>query len=313
MRYIVTYLLVIVNFFLTYHQLSAQQTAQYTQWSLNQLFINPAHSGIKSCADLHSLYRMQWVGFDGAPKTGILTFTVPLKSKRKEFLSPRFGMGLRFENDHIGQFSSNRINISYAGHFNFSQDTRLSLGLYAGIIQLGYDPSKAITYEPDPAVHREANIVLPDASFGAWWNSKKYYVGLTIQNLMSSKWVDIGNNSKYRLHVLLNGGYKQRITEKISMLPAIMIKIPPQGKYALDIQAMIDFSNKVNFGIGYRNTDAILIFAGFKYKQQLSIQYSFDYTLSGLQNFSKNTHEVSFAFTTCKPENKDNIRCPLFE
>lgn len=308
-----TYCFSICFIFLLGLQSRAQQTPQVTQWSSNQLYINPAHSGIKPCADIHTLYRMQWIGFDGAPKTGILTFTAPIKTKRREFLSARQGIGFRFENDQIGHFSTNRINLSYAAHFNFTQDTRLSLGLYAGMIQVGFDASNSKTIDPDPAVHKEANFIVPDAAFGAWWNGKNYYLGLTLQNLIHSTWTDLGNDSKYHFHTLFNGGYRQRINDNVTLMPAFLIKIPPHAKYALDIQAMIDFANKVNLGIGYRNTDAILCFAGFKLNQQLSIQYSFDYTLSAIKIGSNNTHEVSISYTTCKPENKDKTRCPLFD
>jgi len=116
-----------------------QQIAQFSQWSFHQFALNPAHAGIKSCIDLHTLYRAQWLGFSGAPRSGMLTLCAPLKSKRNEFLSARHGIGLRFENDRIGQLSTNRLNVAYAGHFNFSRDNRLSLGIYGGVIQMGYD------------------------------------------------------------------------------------------------------------------------------------------------------------------------------
>jgi hypothetical protein len=82
---------------------------------------------------------------------------------------------------------------------------------------------------------------------------------------------------------------------------------------ALDLQLMADFDNKLNIGIGYRTADAITLFAGMKFNQRLSIQYSFDLTLSALRKASSNTHELSLSFSTCKPENTNQSRCPLFE
>lgn len=290
----------------------AQQLPQYTQWSAHQFAINPAHAGIKPCIDIHSLYRIQWVGFEGAPKSGFLTLCAPIKTKRKQYLSARQGIGLRFETDQIGQFSTNRFNIAYAGHFNFSRDTRLSLGIYGGIIQMGYDPSKTITIQPDPTVSQEASFIAPDASFGAWWNGENYYFGLVVQNLIPYKWVDLGTSSKYRLHALLNAGYRLKINDRFTFLPAVLLKIPPRGPLAIDLQAMVDYNNSLNFGLGYRNTDALMIYAGLKINQRFSIQYSFDLTLSPLRNGSSNTHEISLSFSACRPENKNTSSCPLF-
>src|SRR5690606_18684603 len=104
-----------------------QQIPQYSQWSLHQFAGNPAHAGIKPCIDVHALYRLQWVGFEGAPRSGFFTMAVPLSAKRRKYLSARHGTGFKFETDQIGQFNVNRFNLAYAAHFNFTTDNRLSL------------------------------------------------------------------------------------------------------------------------------------------------------------------------------------------
>jgi type IX secretion system PorP/SprF family membrane protein len=305
-------LFILICFLLSVDQIFAQQTPQYTQWSSHQFALNPAHAGIKPCLDVHSLYRAQWVGFEGAPKSGFLTFSAPIKSPRRKYLSARQGFGLRFESDKIGQFTTSRFNIAYAGHFNFSADTRLSLGLYGGMIQMGYDASNTVTLQPDPSISKEASFISPDATFGAWWNGKNYYVGLVMQNLIPAKW-ELGLDSKYRFHTLINGGYRIRMNEKTTLLPAVLLKIPPRGPVAADLQIMLDYGNKLNFGFGYRNTDALLFFAGFKINQRFAVQYSYDATLSALRNGSNNSHEIAISFSTCKPLNTSTSSCPLFE
>lgn len=291
----------------------AQQLPQYTQWSSHQFALNPAHAGIKSCIDIHSLYRMQWVGFEGAPKSGFLTISAPIKTKRKVYLQARHGVGMRFETDQIGHFNTNRLNVAYAGHFNFSRENRLSLGLYGGVVQFGFDPSNTVTIHPDPAVTQEASFIAPDASFGAWWNGENYYIGGVLQNLIPYRWVDLGNDSRFRFHSLVNAGYRIKINESLTVLPAFILKLPHRGPVALDVQAMVDLNNIFDFGLGYRNSDAVLIFAGFKINQRFSLQYSFDLTLSPLRNGSSNTHELSLSFSACRPENTSTSRCPLFE
>jgi type IX secretion system PorP/SprF family membrane protein len=293
--------------------LYGQQSAQYSQWSFHQFALNPAHAGIKPCIDVHTLFRSQWVGFEGAPKSGFLSLSAPLRAKRKEFLSARHGIGMRFESDRIGQFNTNRFNIAYAGHFNFTRDNRLSLGLYGGVIQMGYNPSGSVTLQPDPQILRESNFVAPDASFGAWWNSKNYYTGLIIQNLLKYKWDGLGTNSFFRTHLLLNGGYRIRINDAVSVLPTILLKIPPRAPWTFDLQANIDIRNLFDVGLGYRNTDALIFFAGYKLNQKLSIIYSFDLTTSAIRNYSNNTHEISLSFNACRSEKTAAASCPLFE
>ncbi len=292
---------------------NSQQLPQYSQWYFHQFAGNPAHAGIKRCVDIHTLYRLQWVGFEGAPRSGFLTVSVPLDTRRKKYLAARQGLGFKFETDRIGQFGINRINLAYAAHFNFTADKRLSLGLYAGAFQMGYDPSTVHTIDPDPSVAQQGSFVAPDASFGAWFNDKNYWIGLTLQNLIPSRWENIGNQSRQRFHTKLNAGYRLGIKETISLLPAFNLRIPPSGPLSVDLNLHMDYKNLLGFGVGYRNTDALMIFASLKIKEQFSITYSFDYTLSSVQLAAQNTHEISLRLTTCKPERNSTSSCPLFE
>lgn len=291
---------------------TAQQTPQYSQWTQHQFAINPAHAGIKKCIDIHTLFRAQWLGLEGAPYSGFVTGSIPLSSKRKKYLSARHGMGVKFEADRIGQLGTNRFNLAYAGHFNFSEYNRLSLGVYAGVVQFGFNHSTATTISPDPAVMREMNILRPDAHFGAWWNGKNYYVGFMANQLIVSKW-EIGYSSRFRFNFALNGGYRFILNENIGLLPSAMLRIPVVGPINADLNLNIDFKNTLNIGVGFRTQDAIIFMAGFKINQQFSLQYSFDYTISGLNKVSNNTHEIGISFLTCKPDRSSTSSCPLFE
>ena len=306
-------LIVVLSFLLLSLSLLGQQLPQYSQWAMNQFAENPAHAGIKRCVDIHSLYRMQWVGFDGAPNSGFLSVSIPLAAKRRQYLSARHGTGFKFETDQIGSFNVNRLSAAYAAHFNFDEYTRLSLGLYAGIMQLGYDPSGLQGNDPDPAVMNEGSIVTPDASFGAWFNAEKYYFGLTLKNLIPSKWNTVGLNTRNRFHASLTAGCQLSISESISLTPAGIVRIPPKGPVSVDLNLMMDIKNTVGLGIGYRNTDAIIALLNIKIQEQFSISYSFDYTLSNIQLGANNTHEISLRYTTCKPRKTTSASCPLFE
>jgi type IX secretion system PorP/SprF family membrane protein len=306
--------LIVAIVFLSFgFQLFSQQLPQYTQWSSHQFAINPAHAGIKPCLDVHSLFRTQWQGFEGAPKSGFLTLSVPINAKVKHWLSARYGIGAKVELDNIGPFTSNRLNVSYAAHFNFSPDTRLSLGLYGGFIQYGYNAQGSTTINPDPSVLKSNSFIKPDATFGAWWNGKNYYLGMVLQNLITSKWEDIGSDSKFRIHTLFNGGYRYALNKQVTCLPGFIMRIPPKGPISMDLNLLFDYQNKIALGVGYRNTDAFIVLLNLKIKSQLSLQYSFDLVLSPLRKGTVNSHEISLTYSTCKSKNTKSTACSLFE
>ncbi len=302
----------ILLFSVFYSHLFGQQLPQYTQWTSNQLAINPAHAGIKKCVDVHALYRNQWVGMSDSPTSGFFTASIPLRSKQTKLLSPRHGLALRFEGDRIGMFNTNRINVGYAAHFNFTTETRLSLGIYAGVVNMGFNHSKATTIDPDPSVMREFSIVRPDAHFGAWWNGKNYYIGFMLNQLIPTKWLE-GNASQFRFHASLNGGYKFELSERSAIIPHAIVRFPIIGKINADALVIYDYDNLLNLGVGYRTTEAVLIIAGVKINRRFAINYSFDWNVSALSNVSKHTHEIGISFLTCKPERKGTNNCALFE
>ena len=301
-----------ILFFWVAFSTSAQQLPQYTQWYQNQFSGNPAFAGVKRCVDIHALYRSQWVGFDGAPKSGFVTASFPLYTQRKAYLTTRHGAGLKFENDQVGAFSFNRVNIAYAAHFNFDKHKRISFGLYVGVIQMGYDPTLTTVVDVDPAVYHEGSILAPDASFGVLFKDEKYFLGAAFNNLIPTKWSKIGINSKTLLHIELKGGYQFVANDNVSIIPAFMLRTPIRGKTSVDINLFMDYKNTLMFGLGYRNTDAVLAFASLKINGQFALVYSFDYTLSKIQNVAKNTHEVSVRFSTCKLKKTRMASCPLF-
>lgn len=290
----------------------AQQIPQYSQWFWHQQSINPAHSGIKPCVEVKTLYRTQWLGLDGAPNSGVFTLSVPLYAKRKKFLSARQGLGVKAERDQIGPFTGNRFSVSYAGHFNFSMDTRLSIGISAGIQQWNFNKEKSTTLVADPVVGQSNSMVAPDASLGFWWNGKNYYLGFAMSQLTRSNWQDISSDSRFKFHPMLNGGYRWVVQEGITLLPSAIMRLPPKGPVSIDLNMMVDFRNKFGVGLGYRNTDAVMAFVNLKFKEQFSIGYSFDYVLSSIGRNEYFTHEISLSFSSCKSRETKKTSCPLF-
>lgn len=305
--------LIIAFFIVSCTSLWSQQLPQYSQWRQHQFAGNPAHAGIKQCVDIHTLYRAQWTNFEGAPQSGFLTVSIPIQNRRRRYLGARQGTGFKFERDQIGQFDMNRLSMAYAAHFNFDKYKRLSLGVYGGVMQLGYDPTQTHTADPDPSVMNQGSFVAPDASFGAWYNDKNYFFGLSFQNMIPSRWENVGTESRNRFHTALNAGYRLKLSEKVNLLPGFNLKVPPRGPWAIDLNLMLDYNNLLGFGLGYRNSDAIIGIFTLKIKEQFAITYSFDYTISAIQKVSSNTHEISLRFTTCKRRRSSTSACPLFD
>ncbi|MDX1651257.1 MAG: PorP/SprF family type IX secretion system membrane protein [Brumimicrobium sp.] len=291
----------------------SQQIAQYSQWSFNQFAINPALAGVKRCLDVRTAYRMQWAGFEGAPQSGLFTINAPIKMQRKSLSSPFHGIGGKIERDVFGDFHNISISLAYALHFPMGRDKMLSFGVSGGVQQFGFDHTQASTIEPDPAVAQSAsNFLFPLIGFGGWYNSEKFYAGISMDQLAMNKWTDIGLDSRFRLHTKIQMGTKYTFDNKNSLLPGILVRIPPAGPVSFDINAMLDFQNNFLVGLGYRNIDAFIGFFRVRIKQ-ISIGYSFDFITSDIRGGNFHTHELSIHFNGCQTGKRSTSACPLFE
>ena len=117
--------------------LTAQQDPQYTQYMYNTMSVNSAYAGQRDVLSITGLYRTQWVGIEGAPKTVTFGVHSPLRNKR-------LGLGLNLVSDKLGPSSETNIdiNFSYTIPVDEIRGTELSFGLKGGLHLLDTDWSK---------------------------------------------------------------------------------------------------------------------------------------------------------------------------
>ena len=291
----------------------AQQIPHMSQWANHQFAVNPAHAGIKTCLEVQSTLRGQWLNIDGAPMTGWLTVSAPLQAKRKQFLSARHGIGGMVMYDQLGAFRQLTASLTYAGHFNFTIDNRLSLGLSFGATQLSFDINKARPLTPDPRINGSAVELKPTATFGAWWNGKNYYAGMAIYQLIPQNWDEMGMDARSSMHGMVNAGFRMPMGKEWTVLPGLYAGFTKAAPIDLQLQAMFDFRSRVLFGAGFRNTDAVIGFLGFRFEDRWRVLYSYDYVLSPMRVGSFHSHELTISFSPCKTPSSDQQLCPLFE
>ena len=75
--------------------LFAQHNVLFSQYMFNGLLLNPAYAGSNEVLSATAVDRIQWAGFDGAPKTLSVSLHSPLKNKK-------VNVGLSIVNDQMG-------------------------------------------------------------------------------------------------------------------------------------------------------------------------------------------------------------------
>jgi len=102
--------------------LSAQAEVQYSQFIFNKLAFNPGYAGSKEALTLGAIYRHQWQGINGAPRTFSAYTHAP-------FGDGKSGAALAVTSDRIGIVNNSYIDLAYSYRIKVGDEGKLSLGV----------------------------------------------------------------------------------------------------------------------------------------------------------------------------------------
>ena len=265
------------------------------QYIFNGLAINPAYSGSREALSATALYRNQWVGLEGAPKTMSFSLHAPL---RKE----KIGLGLLIINDRIGVSGETSIVANYAYRMNVAGG-KLALGLGAGITLISTAWSELVAVDPDDELLMENSptFALPDFSIGAYYNNKNLFLGLSIPlflchqfNFEKSKFTLHNDFSEY--NYMITAGNVFRINTKIKVFPALLMKYNPGNTPQVDLYSHVIFRDKFWVGVSYRSRKSLVGIFQYQINNQLRIAYSCDFDLGKLGRYNSGSHEIMMKY-----------------
>lgn len=291
-------LIIIRFFFIAYCLLPtancfAQQLPVYSQYILNNFLLNPAIAGsIEEYSPIRISLRNQWVGFDGAPQTQMLSF--------HGFLGKGVGLGGFIFHDITGPIRHSTIQFSGAYHLPFKHlNSKLSFGLSMALS--GYSLKKEeLKADPDgfadPTIDQGINkTVVPDMSFGVYYSSEDYYAGLSVVQLVQSKLNSNSDNLREVRHYFLFAGYDFWVNDDFTVEPSFLLKGTETSPFQVDVNTKVFYKEDYSLGISYRNKDAVVVMLGVKYKQ-FYLGYAYDIVLSNIQKYSGGSHEIIIGF-----------------
>ncbi len=269
----------------------AQQQPMYSQYMFNMMNINPAYAGSRGVPTVTSLYRNQWVGIPGAPQTASVGIDMPLHNNR-------IGLGVQLYDDRLGIERTSGLNMSYAFRIQTTDRGTLSLGIQAGVLNYRANYLDVRTFQPnDPTFNQNISAVLPAAAAGIYYNSDKFYIGLSTPALLKTK-VGFGNRAdvtavgKNDLHLYLASGFVMNLGQDLVLKPSVLVKAVSGAPVEFDLNTNLWIQNIFSIGASYRTGDAIIGMAELQLNRQLRLGYAYDKSFTNLGNYNTGTHEM---------------------
>jgi type IX secretion system PorP/SprF family membrane protein len=274
---------------------SGQLTPVSDHYILNPLTINPACAGSRGALSIAAFYRRQWVGMPGAPETMTFSADAPL-------FDAKLGLGIIIVNDKIGVTKSTSYNSIYSYKINIGYGA-ISFGLGAGVIATNTNWSRLVLLDPGDefALTGSRVYIVPDFSFGLYYNNRKYFAGISIPQL-TGYYFDM-NKNRYLLKVntgqymyLFHTGYEFEIASKTKFFPSALLSYSPQSKLQYDINTHFSFFNRFWIGASYHSTGSVTGLFQLSVNNQLKVAYSYYFDFSKLRKYNSGSHEIMLRY-----------------
>jgi type IX secretion system PorP/SprF family membrane protein len=279
---------------LTFLEVTAQQDPHYTQYMYNMNIINPAYAGSKENLSFGLLYRKQWIEIEDAPTTFSFSGSAPV--------GKNVGLGLSIISDKIGPVEENNVYGDFSYTLNLGGERRLALGLKVGVTfqKIGLRSIIQPTL-PDPndgAFQEDTNNSKLNIGTGLFYYTNKYYVALSIPNMLKSAHLDY-NGVKYGTeiqHYFLTGGYVFDLNPNLKFKPFAMIKSAFNAPTSFDISTNFLYLEKFEMGATYRLQDSFGAMVNYAISPSLRIGYAYDHIVSDLKVTTPSSHEIILLF-----------------
>lgn len=286
--------------------LKAQQDAAYTMYMFNGLFVNPAYAGSHEVISVMGIYRHQWAGLEGAPRTANISVHTP-------FRRDQYAVGLTITNDKLGLSNNFSVTPAFSYRLKLKGDNRLCFGVQASFAYFYQNNGRAQTgQQGDVAFSLNENLFVPNVGAGIYAYGKRYFAGFSVPHLMPASLRDKTGVISYNRDVarvydffVLHGGYVfGKDPSIVKFRPTVMMRWQkglPKNIPQFDVSLALLFIDRVWFGANWRTSgdkpfQSVDIFAAFKVTPQLQIGYAYDIEISKLRRFTSGTHEIMIGY-----------------
>ncbi len=283
----------------------AQQQIMFTQYMFNQSFLNPAYTGIHDGVSISAIAREQWLGFEGAPNTQLLSIHSPIG------FSP-VSLGGMVVRDQIGATTQYGAYFSYAYRIRMSNGTKLSLGVQGNMTQYSQRFSTDAGADPTLAGANQT-VYRPNFGTGVMWHADRFYVGLGVPHILNQAFDPNNPDSDSDLirHYFLSAGYVFGINEQFLIKPNFLLKAVDGAPLQVDMNVNVLLRKILWVGLSYRSLDSFDAVVQLQVGPRLQVGYGFDFfTTTELSQVNSGSHELMLNYVIQLPRTK--IKTPRY-
>lgn len=315
-------------FLLLGRSIYAQQDPQFTQFYSNPLYQAPSFAGAIKGYRAALNYRDQWPSIPGQVTTATFALDYNLSALNS-------GLGIIIMQDKIGTSELTNLNAGILYSYNVKVNRKIffrpGVGFFYTQRSLNYSnllfPSDKEGATARPILESEiSGISAVDASVSGLLFVSNLWMGFTADHLITPNLSFTDRINRLPVKYTVYGGYRFYKVERLIGTKRQSITVVGTYKHQgssdqLDIGLYWSYE-PIMLGVWYRDLpfikkysrrDALAFLVGYRY-QDLSVGYSYDFTLSRLITNTGGAHEISliYKFEIDQRKKFKPIPCPEF-
>jgi type IX secretion system PorP/SprF family membrane protein len=268
-------------------KIHSQSDLKLSIFSFNPIMYNPAYAGSYDGLTINTIYSTQWIGFEGAPKTLLL-------SGHSILSNSNVGVGFDIMSDKIGAVSENNINGNFAYHVNLSETIRLSLGIKAGVNMYNIDFNEFVILNPnendlvDKNVSQRTFII----GSGAYLYNEKWAFGLSIPNMLETKYLNDRNTqiANKKPYYFFTGAYKIMVDDEIFLQPNFVTRFADGAPVSTLVAMNLNWKDKLITSLNFEMDVSVGGFVGFRFLENFLAGYSYDVSVNDFGKYNGGIH-----------------------
>lgn len=266
--------------------ISAQQTPVFSSYNYNTILINPAHAGYYENTDIALTTNGYFNSVEGSPKN----FDISVNTLTR---SEKIGLAGGIAHNQVGVTYTTNFFASYSYKIFFHEDYKygkwwaydpnvISFGITAGA-QIYDENLTSLGIENDPEFQENVHSVTPTLGVGFLYNKDRIYFGLSAPNVLSGTF-NSENNTKLKNVYYTYFGYRMftDLFEDILINPSFLAKYVEGAPLQADLNVLVNYKNKFEFGGGYRSSKTLNFLAGFHLSQNSRLIFTYNKSIDSV-------------------------------
>lgn len=315
------------------------QDPQFSQYYQAPLYLNPGFTGITPQQRLVLNHRIQWPSLPQAFSTYAASYDVFINELRS-------GFGFLFTTDKMGSagWRTTTASLLYSYKVKLTENIVFSPGLSFGYGTNGLDRTKlklgdGLEYDGislDPELNKLGRQSYFDFGSGFLLYSKSLWIGASFMHMNRPNLSVLNDVSRLGMKTAVHGGVRLSLNGSLKTRARVSYLTPSfiyrmQGNTFTQLDLGLNYHiDPVSVGVWYRGKpfqksvinsitqDAFILYLGLYFKN-LTIGYSYDFTVSELQTASGGAHEISIVYEFNTKSTRKDIKkkyrlipCPTF-